>query len=165
MSLEAELQQARELSVAELADAIGSIGVECTRSGACCTAIETDDGDREEHTATVFPTRSADCGTPPRRPYDRRDLARPMGAAVAREGPVRTHECEGLGRAIDRQDAEEVAAAQKERGCGNWRRPSPSGRPTSPGPRPTASSSTTRRPDATGRHAARRSIAGSVASR
>ncbi|PSP65055.1 zinc/iron-chelating domain-containing protein [Halobacteriales archaeon QH_8_64_26] len=70
-SLEAELEAARELSVAELADAIEGIGFECTRCGACCKAAEnaddedgqpsedgevgTDEPAAEEHTATVFP--------------------------------------------------------------------------------------------------------------
>jgi hypothetical protein len=53
-SLEAELARARELDVDALADAIESIGFECTRCGACCRGYETDDG-REPHTATVFP--------------------------------------------------------------------------------------------------------------
>jgi Mn-dependent DtxR family transcriptional regulator len=34
---------------------------------------------------------------------------------VDREGPVRAHECEGLGRDISREEAEELAAALKER--------------------------------------------------
>jgi Fe-S-cluster containining protein len=42
-------------------------------------------------------------------------LARPMGEAVDREGPVRAHECEGLGRDISRADATELAAALKQR--------------------------------------------------
>jgi len=42
-------------------------------------------------------------------------LAQPMGAAVDREGAVRAHECEGLGRDIPRADAEELAAALKQR--------------------------------------------------
>ncbi len=63
-SLEAELEQARELSVSKLADAIESIGFECTRCGACCTAEDGDAGvsestagadDGDQHTATVFP--------------------------------------------------------------------------------------------------------------
>ncbi|ELZ07675.1 YkgJ family cysteine cluster protein [Natrialba aegyptia] len=49
-SLETELDRARELSVDDLADAIESIGFECTRCGACCTSHGED-----EHTATVFP--------------------------------------------------------------------------------------------------------------
>ncbi|ELY91603.1 YkgJ family cysteine cluster protein [Natrinema altunense] len=73
-SLDAELEDARQLSVADLADAIESIGFECTRCGACCKADAEDD-----HTATVFPDevrtleesdRDAD--------YDWRDVARPM---------------------------------------------------------------------------------------
>ncbi|MFP8952718.1 YkgJ family cysteine cluster protein [Natrialbaceae archaeon A-arb3/5] len=209
-SLEAELERARTLSVDELADAIESIGFECTRCGACCTGH----GD-EEHTATVFPDevreltdadtgstadddRSDDSSTADRK---WRDVARPMpygleetgdephgetfewalqtdgcgdcvfyeedetgtGACVAHEdrplicrtypfsvalagtsqpmgeavdsvslgaqpdadsedgdanggdGVVRAHECEGLGRDISRQDAEELAGALKER--------------------------------------------------
>ncbi|PSQ41870.1 zinc/iron-chelating domain-containing protein [Halobacteriales archaeon QS_9_68_42] len=184
MSLEAELRQARELSVAGLADAIESIGFECTRCGACCKAVEGDDG-REDHTATVFPDEVRDLQEAG--DYDWRDVARPMpygvtegddgpegetfewalgtdacgdctfyredddgtgactvhgnrplicrtypfsvvleggegaplaqpmGAAVDREGAVRAHECEGLGRDIDREDAEELAAALKQR--------------------------------------------------
>ncbi|MDJ1431061.1 YkgJ family cysteine cluster protein [Halostagnicola sp. A-GB9-2] len=98
-SLEAELEQARDLSVSELADAIESIGFECTRCGACCTAesgvdggdpgmdgddsattVE-DDTAGEAHTATVFPDevrtlrdRSSDDGSlsdEPREPADR----------------------------------------------------------------------------------------------
>jgi hypothetical protein len=41
--------------------------------------------------------------------------AQPMGEAVDREGMVRAHECEGLGRDISRADAEDLAAALKER--------------------------------------------------
>ena len=49
-SLETELDRARGLETAELADAIETIGFECTRCGACCKS-EADD----PHTATVFP--------------------------------------------------------------------------------------------------------------
>ena len=177
-SLDAELEAARALAVDDLADAIESIGFECTRCGACCTG-EAD----EDHTATVFPdevrelTDRADDG-----PYDWRDVARPMpyglderdgelegetfewalqtdscgdctfyeeddsgtgscvahddrplicrtypfsvalagtsqpmGEAVDEAGIVRAHECEGLGRAISRPDAEALARALKER--------------------------------------------------
>ena len=38
-----------------------------------------------------------------------------MGEAVDEAGMVRAHECEGLGRDISRADAEELAAALKER--------------------------------------------------
>jgi Fe-S-cluster containining protein len=187
-SLEAELDRARDLDVAALADAIETIGFECTRCGACCKAIECGDSENEteqhdaaghDHTATVFPDevrRLMETGD-----YDWRDVARPMpygvvdgphgpegetfewslatdtcgdcvfyeetdgtgactvhadrplvcrtypfsvalggttqpmGEAVDGEGMVRAHECEGLGRDISRADAEELAAALKER--------------------------------------------------
>ncbi|MGQ5515812.1 YkgJ family cysteine cluster protein [Halococcus saccharolyticus] len=180
VSLESELDRARELDVAELADAIESIGFECTRCGACCKAAETDAGEDEEHTATVFPdevraleeqgeydwrdvarpmpygltdvpegpegetfewalqtTGCGDCtfyaeaddGTGACTAHDDRPLicrtypfsvalegsSQPMGEAVDRVGQVRAHECEGLGRDIDREDAEELAAALKRR--------------------------------------------------
>jgi len=51
--LEAELERARDLDVGELADAIESIGFECTRCGACCTAVDGDAG--RDHVATVVP--------------------------------------------------------------------------------------------------------------
>jgi hypothetical protein len=75
-SLESELDRARDLDVGTLADAIESIGFECTRCGACCKGYEPDEGDgeaagdgdgdgdggdpdgdadREPHVATVFP--------------------------------------------------------------------------------------------------------------
>lgn len=41
--------------------------------------------------------------------------SQPMGEAVDAEGMVRAHECEGLGRDISREEAEELAAALKER--------------------------------------------------
>jgi Fe-S-cluster containining protein len=196
MSLEADLERARRLSVADLADAVEAIGFECTRCGGCCKAVEPDDDvdeDGEAHTATVFPDEvrrlqdaaeerfeaeydwrdvarpmpygvsegddgpegetfewalgtdacgdctfydEADDGTGACTVHDDRPLicrtypfsvvlegaadeeaplARPLGAAVDREGPVRAHECEGLGREIDRKDAESVAAALKQR--------------------------------------------------
>jgi Fe-S-cluster containining protein len=169
-SLEAELERARALSVADLADAIEDIGFECTRCGACCR------GDEEPHTATVFPDEvrrlqgeaydwrdvarpmpfglsedgtgetfewalqvddCGDCtfyeedesGTGACTVHDDRPLicrtypfsvalggtSQPMGEAVGTEGMVRAHECEGLGRDIARDDAEELAAALKER--------------------------------------------------
>ena len=41
--------------------------------------------------------------------------SQPMGEAVDREGLVRAHECEGLGREISRADARDLAATLKER--------------------------------------------------
>ncbi|MFB6183543.1 MAG: YkgJ family cysteine cluster protein [Haloarculaceae archaeon] len=185
-SLEAELQRARDLDVDDLADAIETIGFECTRCGACCKAVECDeradernDANREEHTATVFPDeirrlqatddydwrdvarpmpyglsdgpdgpegetfewalQTDDCGdcvfyqesngTGACTVHDDRPLicrtypfsvalggtSQPMGEAVDEEGIVRAHECEGLGREIDRADARSLAAALKER--------------------------------------------------
>lgn len=179
MDLEAELARARELDVSELADAIESLGFECTRCGACCKGYDTDEG-REPHTATIFPdevraVRDAtslewrdvarpmpygleagddglegetfewalqtdacgDCrfyeedgaGQGACRVHADRPLicetypfsvavagtSQPMGEAVDEAGIVRAHECEGLGRDISREDAEEMAAALKER--------------------------------------------------
>ncbi|GAB6879030.1 YkgJ family cysteine cluster protein [Halorubrum gandharaense] len=207
--LEAELERARELEVSALADAIETIGFECTRCGGCCTGYETaseagavsedaeeeaastdDDAchdDREPHTATVFPdevrTLQAAAEAEFGEEYDWRDAARPMpygltededgepvgetfewaiatdecgdctfyddgdggpgactvhdarplicrtypfsialggtsqpmGEAVDSAGMVRAHECEGLGRDIDREAAESLADALKER--------------------------------------------------
>jgi len=179
-SLEAELEDARRLAVDDLADAIESIGFECTRCGACCKADADDD-----HTATVFPdeVRELEESDSYDGEYDWRDVARPMpyglsetedgdlegetfewalqtddcgdctfyaedesgtgactvhddrplicrtypfsvalagtsqpmGDAVDEAGVVRAHECEGLGRDISREDAEELARALKER--------------------------------------------------
>ncbi|RQG97988.1 YkgJ family cysteine cluster protein [Natrarchaeobius chitinivorans] len=190
-SLEAELETARSLSVATLADSIESIGFDCTRCGACCTGE--DDG---EHTATVFPDEvreltgeggespesEAQSASESSTDRDWRDVARPMpyglsegagglegetfewalqtdgcgdcsfyeeddagvgactvhadrplicrtypfsvalagtsqpmGEAVDEAGVVRAHECEGLGREIERDEAEELATALKER--------------------------------------------------
>ena len=187
-SLEAELERARDLSVADLADAIESIGFECTRCGACCKANEPqgEGGESEPHTATLFPDEARELQAAAEanfeEEYDWRDVARPMpygvtesedgpegetfewaiqtdacgdcafyaedadgtgactvhdsrplvcrtypfsvalggtsqpmGEAVDEAGMVRAHECEGLGRDIDRESAEELAAALKER--------------------------------------------------
>jgi Fe-S-cluster containining protein len=81
-ALETELQRARELEIATLADAILSIGFECTRCGACCTGHGTD-----EHTATVFPDeiRRLRAATD----EEWRDVARPMpyGLTGGEDGP------------------------------------------------------------------------------
>ncbi|WP_435179870.1 YkgJ family cysteine cluster protein [Halorussus sp. AFM4] len=192
-SLEAELERARDLDVADLADAIETIGFECTRCGACCKSAEPCSADSraaeprdseadDPHTATVFPDEVRDLQAAT--DYDWRDVARPMpyglddasdesqptgetfewalqtdacgdcvfyeeddegtgacsvhgdrplicrtypfsvalggtsqpmGEAVDEEGMVRAHECEGLGRDISREEAEDLAAALKER--------------------------------------------------
>lgn len=87
-SLEAELERARSLDTAELADAVESIGFECTRCGACCKSESCGDGDAEPHTATVQPgevRRLAATGE-----YDWRDVARPtpFGLTDGPDGPV-----------------------------------------------------------------------------
>ena len=182
-SLEADLERARALDVDALADAVESIGFECTRCGACCKGYVDcgdDAGAGDPHTATVFPDEVRDLQAAT--DYDWRDVARPMpyglsgegedeagetfewaletddcgdctfyeeaddatgrctvhgdrplicrtypfsvvldgtsqpmGGVVDREGPVRAHECEGLGREIAREDAEALARALKER--------------------------------------------------
>ncbi|MFB6157201.1 MAG: YkgJ family cysteine cluster protein [Haloferacaceae archaeon] len=243
-SLEAELERARDLAVADLADAVEAVGFECTRCGACCKGYvdgcgdgtgeadgsgaggdetgETDgsgaggdetgeaggggaggdggpagdgaepgpddaEGAGDPHTATVFPDevrRLREAAAASDDPaladeYDWRDVARPMpyglredgtagetfewalatddcgdctfydgsggegrcavhddrplvcrtypfsvdvggtsqpmGGVVEEAGPVRAHECEGLGRDISRADAEDLARALKER--------------------------------------------------
>jgi len=91
-SLETELDRARELDTAELADAIESIGFECTRCGACCKA-----DDEDPHTATVFPDEVRDLQAATGagedatgdRDYDWRDVARPMpyGLTEGADGP------------------------------------------------------------------------------
>jgi Fe-S-cluster containining protein len=196
-SLEAELERARALDTADLADAIEEIGFECTRCGACCKSAEQDSADSraaeprdaetdDPHTATVFPDEVRDLEDAT--DYDWRDVARPMpygletgenggeseaeptgetfewalqtdacgdctfyeetddgtgacsvhgdrplicetypfsvalggtnqpmGEAVDEAGMVRAHECEGLGRDISRDRAEDLATALKER--------------------------------------------------
>jgi Fe-S-cluster containining protein len=86
-SLETELERARALQVADIADAIEAIGFECTRCGGCCKTIE-GDSEGEEHTATVFPDevrRLQDSEG-----YDWRDVARPVpyGLEDGPDGPT-----------------------------------------------------------------------------
>jgi Fe-S-cluster containining protein len=95
-SLETELERARDLSVSDLADAIESIGFECTRCGACCKGHEREDGaETEPHTATVFPDevrdlQAADDAPESASDYDWRDVARPMpyGLDDGDDGPT-----------------------------------------------------------------------------
>lgn len=186
-SLAEALERARELSVPALADAIESIGFECTHCGACCRAepgcgATADGSAAEPHTATVFPDEVRQLEDAIGDDADWRDVARPMpfgletapdgtltgetfewalqtdacgdcafytgdeerggcsvhadrplicrtypfsvdlagtsqplGEAVDEEGVVRAHECEGLGRSIEREDAESLARSLKER--------------------------------------------------
>ena len=111
--LEAELERAGALDERALADAIESIGFECTRCGACCKAVDGcgddtngagddapdhgdandhddthDHGDAHDHVATVFPDeirRLQESGTG-EQSYDWRDVARPMPYGLS-DGP------------------------------------------------------------------------------
>ncbi|QLG26200.1 YkgJ family cysteine cluster protein [Halorarum halophilum] len=100
-SLESELAEARALEEDALADAIESIGFECTRCGACCKSEEpsaskdasgefddrqASDG-TDPHTATVFPDEIRDLQAAG--DYDFRDVARPMpyGLVDGPDGP------------------------------------------------------------------------------
>ena len=87
--LEAELERARGLSVADLADAIETIGFECTRCGACCKSEEDD-----PHTATVFPDEVRDLQDAGEENEERdwRDVARPMPYGLDDEGAGETFE-------------------------------------------------------------------------
>lgn len=80
-SLEVELERARELDTGALADAIESIGFECTRCGACCKSEAED-----PHTATVFPDEIRELQDTTESEW--RDAARPMpyGLDDASEG-------------------------------------------------------------------------------
>jgi len=104
-ALEADLEAARALDVEALADAIESIGFECTDCGACCRSDECDStetlptqGSSESgaaHTATVFPdeVRALKSGD------DWRDVARPMpfglddGEGETFEWALQTDDC------------------------------------------------------------------------
>ncbi|QLC33768.1 YkgJ family cysteine cluster protein [Halarchaeum sp. CBA1220] len=75
-----------------------------------------DDGDeaRGSGACTVHENRPLICRTYPFS-VALGGTSQPMGEAVDEAGMVRAHECEGLGRDISRSDAEELAAALKER--------------------------------------------------
>jgi hypothetical protein len=71
-------------------------------------------GQRTVGTCTVHGDRPLICRTYPFS-VALPGTSQPMGEAVDEAGPVRAHECEGLGRAIDRADALELARALKRR--------------------------------------------------
>ncbi|THE66411.1 YkgJ family cysteine cluster protein [Salinadaptatus halalkaliphilus] len=137
-SLEHDLERARRLEVETLADAIESIGFECTRCGACCTGHGS-----EDHTATVFPdevrtltdadTADGDvtddrtdegAGTdddtadvPPEAEHEWRDVARPMPYGLAeRDGELEGEtfewalQTDGCGDCVFYEDADGVGA-------------------------------------------------------
>jgi Fe-S-cluster containining protein len=70
--------------------------------------------DTEESMCSVYDDRPLICRTYPFS-VALGGTSQPMGEAVDSEGMVRAHECEGLGRDISRADAEDLAAALKER--------------------------------------------------
>jgi len=79
--------------------------------GDCTFYREDDDGTGR---CTVHDDRPLICRTYPFS-VPLAGTSQPMGGVVDREGPVRAHECEGLGRDISRAEAEELAAALKRR--------------------------------------------------
>lgn len=79
--------------------------------GDCTFYTEADDG---TGACTVHADRPLICRTYPFS-VALGATSQPMGEAVDREGLVRAHECEGLGRDIDRADAADLASALKER--------------------------------------------------
>ncbi|GAA0282713.1 YkgJ family cysteine cluster protein [Halobacterium noricense] len=83
--LEVELERARSLDVAALADAIETIGFECTRCGACCKSEDDD-----PHTATVFPDEVRELEDATER--DWREIARPMPYGLDEDGTGETFE-------------------------------------------------------------------------
>ncbi|GAA0653185.1 YkgJ family cysteine cluster protein [Salarchaeum japonicum] len=84
-SLEAELDRARDLDESALADAIETIGFECTRCGACCKSES-----EEPHTATVFPDEVRDLTDETGGEW--RDVARPMPYGLDENGEGETFE-------------------------------------------------------------------------
>ncbi|WP_227355259.1 YkgJ family cysteine cluster protein [Haladaptatus salinisoli] len=76
-----------------------------------CRFYEEDDG---EGACSVHPDRPLICRTYPFS-VALGGTSQPMGEAVDESGVVRAHECEGLGRDIDREDAEDLADALKTR--------------------------------------------------
>lgn len=76
-----------------------------------CTFYAEEDGVGE---CTVHESRPLICRTYPFS-VALEGTNQPMGGAVEQVGDVRAHECEGLGRDINREDAEELASALKQR--------------------------------------------------
>jgi Fe-S-cluster containining protein len=79
-----------------------------------CTFYEETDG---TGACTVRDSRPLICETYPFSVVleDEELGSQPLGQAVDHAGPVRAHECEGLGRDISRKNAEELATSLKER--------------------------------------------------
>ncbi len=84
-----------------------------------CAFYEDGAGD-EPGACTVHADRPLICRTYPFSVGDLNEdgglgTTEPMGGVVDQEGMVRAHECEGLGRDISREDAEDLARALKRR--------------------------------------------------
>lgn len=85
-------------------------------------AIQTDDcgdcrfydGSRETGGCTIYEDRPLICRTYPFS-IALGGTSQPMGDPVERDGMVRAHECEGLGRSIEREQAEKLADQLKTR--------------------------------------------------
>ncbi len=85
--------------------------IETDDCGDCTFYEEDDDG---VGACQVHDDRPLICRTYPFS-VDLGATSQPMGEAVDEAGIVRAHECEGLGREITREDAEELARALKQR--------------------------------------------------
>ena len=72
------------------------------------------DGDQNGGVCTIYGDRPLICQTYPFS-VALGATSQPMGDAVDAEGMVRAHECEGLGREMSREAAEELAATLKRR--------------------------------------------------
>lgn len=72
------------------------------------------DGGNGRGGCTIYEDRPLICRTYPFS-VDLGSTSQPMGDPVDREGIIRAHECEGLGRSIDREDAEQLAHTLKRR--------------------------------------------------
>ena len=82
--------------------------------GNCTFYEQRETADGTEGACTVHDDRPLVCRTYPFS-VALGGTSQPMGEAVDKDGIVRAHECEGLGRDISRRDAEDLAAALKER--------------------------------------------------
>jgi Fe-S-cluster containining protein len=84
--------------------------------GDCTFYEESEDSDAEGGggTCTVYGDRPLVCRTYPFS-VALGGTSQPLGEEVDQEGMVRAHECEGLGRDISREEAEQLARTLKER--------------------------------------------------
>jgi len=93
------------------------------RTDACGDCTFYADGDDAPGACTIYGDRPLICRTYPfsvgalddEGPDGGLGTTEPMGGVVEQDGLVRAHECEGLGRDISREDAEDLARTLKER--------------------------------------------------